>query len=139
MASPTVQGAESDASPALERGFNEQLKQSISRYMGADRETLDRRLDELDGEWNVERLIEIEAPVTIALGILLGLARSRKWLMVSALAAGMVILHSVRGLYPLLPLFRAMGLRTQNEIEQERIALRMLRGDYESYRPRSIH
>lgn len=75
----------------------------------------------------------------IALGIALGVLNNRKWFAVSAMAASMVLLHNVQGWYPLLPLFRRMGIRTQQEIEQERMALRALRGDHETYQPQSVH
>lgn len=102
-------------------------------------QAIERRLQELDREWNVERFIEIEAPLTIGLGIALGLSHDRKWFALSAAAAGMVVLHSLQGWYPLLPLFRRMGIRSQDEIEQERNALRVLRGDHASYRSSAIH
>lgn len=75
----------------------------------------------------------------IGLGIALGLARGRKWFGLSAMAASMVILHGVQGWYPLLPLFRRLGVRSQNEIEEERHALRILRGDHETYRTTTYH
>lgn len=139
MLPATVQRVEANTSPALTRRFEDQLRANISRYVGADRSTIDQRLGELDREWNVERLIETEAPLMIGLGIALGLAKDRKWFALSALAASMVILHNLQGWYPLVPLFRRLGLRTQNEIEQERNALRLLRGDHETYQTRSIH
>ena len=42
----------------------------------------------------------------------------------------MVFLHAVQGWYPLLPLFRRMGIRTETEIATERYALKAIRGDF---------
>lgn len=42
----------------------------------------------------------------------------------------MLLLHGVHGWYPLLPVFRRMGLRTRREIAAERYALKALRGDF---------
>jgi len=39
--------------------------------------------------------------------------------------------HAVQGWCPPLPLFRRMGKRTRHEIEEERHALKALRGDYD--------
>ena len=139
MLSPTAQRVELSTPPALNRKFEQRLAANIARYMGASRPAIDQRLRELDREWNVERLIETEAPLMIGLGIALGLTKGQKWFAVSALAASMVILHSLRGWYPLIPILRRLGMRTQNEIEEERNALRMLRGDHEIYRAHSIH
>jgi hypothetical protein len=94
-------------------------------------ELIDQRLAELDREWDVERLIEIEAPTMSITGLLLGMAVSRKWLMVPLFAQSMMFLHAVQGWYPLLPLFRRMGIRTEREIAIERYALKAIRGDFE--------
>lgn len=139
MLSETTQRVEINTSPALNQQFDNQLQENLSRYLDADHATIDRRLAELDREWNVERFIETEAPLMIGLGIALGLTRSRKWFGLSAMAAGMVILHGVQGWYPLLPVFRRLGVRSQNEIEEERAALRVLRGDHEAYRTTNYH
>jgi hypothetical protein len=44
----------------------------------------------------------------------------------------MVFLHAIQGWYPLLPLFRRMGIRSQDEIDRERYALKALRGDFDA-------
>jgi hypothetical protein len=100
-------------------------------------------LRELDSEWNIERVIEVEAPTMISLGAALGFLAGRKWFSLSAMAASMVVLHNLQGWYPLLPLLlpllRKLGVRTQPEIEQERMALKVLRGDHQAYQPHAIH
>lgn len=135
---PTTQRVELNTPEVINQQIEERLRSSVSQYAHADRQEIDRRLQELDREWNVERLIETEAPLMIGLGIALGVIHDRKWFAVSATAASMVILHSLQGWYPLLPVFRRLGIRSQNEIEQERNALRFLRGDHEAYQTRSI-
>ena len=50
------------------------------------------------------------------------------------LAAGMVLVHALNGWYPLLPLFRRRGVRSQDEIDRERYALKALRGDFRGVR-----
>lgn len=100
-------------------------------YYAGHPEEIGRRLKELDEEWDIERAIELEAAVTVLSGFLLGATVSRKWFVLPAFAAAMALLHSIRGEYPLLPLFRRMGFRTAGEIAQERYALKALRGDFE--------
>lgn len=138
MLPDTTQRTERNTSQILERRFDEQLRGSISEYIGADRQALDRRMRELDSEWNIERVIETEAPAMIGLGIALGALSNRKWFALSAMAASMVLLHNVQGWYPLLPIFRRMGIRTQQEIENERMALKVLRRDHHAYAASAI-
>lgn len=133
MLPATTERVEINTSPAVNREIEDRLRENISRYLDADRAYIDRRLQELDREWNVERVIETEAPLMIGLGVALGALHDRRWFAVPVLAAGMVILHNLQGWYPLLPVFRRLGIRSQNEIEQERNALRILRGDHAAY------
>lgn len=136
---PTTQRVERNTPPEVTREIDERLRQSLSYYSNAGPNEIEMRLQELDREWNVERLIETEAPTMIGLGLALGILHDRRWFALPAIAASMVILHNLQGWYPLLPLFRRLGIRSQNEIEQERSALRVLRGDHETYQSRSVH
>ena len=68
------------------------------------------------------------------MGLLLGISVSRKWLVIPLFAQTMVFLHALQGWYPLLPLFRRMGIRTEKEIAAERYALRAIRGDFAQVR-----
>lgn len=104
-------------------------KGNLSRFADASPQQIDQRLRELDREWNTERMIETEAPLTVALGAVLGLVHDRRWFALSATAAGM-LLHNLQGWYPLLPVLRRLGVRSQNEIEQESSALRALRSGH---------
>jgi hypothetical protein len=133
MLSTTTERVANNTSEEYRQQFEQQLRQNISRYMHADRQTIDRRIEELDREWNLERAIELEAPSMIALGVVLGLTHNRKWFGLSVFAASMVILHNTQGWYPLLRVFQRMGMRSQNDIEQERQALRVLRKDHLTY------
>lgn len=125
----TTEKAERNTSAAALQRFDQQLRENIARIKGADRQAIEQRLSELDREWNIERAIGLEAPTMILLGLALGSLSNRKWFAVSAMAARMVILHNLQGWYPLLPVFRAAGLRTAEEIEQERMALKALLGE----------
>jgi hypothetical protein len=43
----------------------------------------------------------------------------------------MLLVHASHGWYPLLPLFRRLGVCTRDEIERERFALKAIRGDFD--------
>jgi hypothetical protein len=103
-------------------------------YCAAHPEEIEGRLRELDEEWDIERAIELEAAGTVLTGFLLGAVFSRKWFLLPVLASSMLLLHNIQGGYPLLSLFRRVGLRTTNEIDQERYALKALRGDFAAVR-----
>lgn len=116
---------------AVNQRIRRQTEISIA-YFVEHPEEIGARLAELDAEWDLERVIEAEAASTILLGLTLGAAVNRRWYVLPAFASAMLLLHNLHGWYPMLPLFRRLGLRTQREIGAERYALKALRGDFAS-------
>jgi len=112
----------------VEENRQRQLESSVL-YYAKHPEEIDRRLWELDREWDVERVTEAEFGLSALVGITLGLF-SRKWTLLGALAAGLLAYHALQGRSPVGLAYRRMGLRTMNEIDQERFALKALRGDF---------
>lgn len=133
MLAKTSTRVERHTNPHIKQRFHRRMITNIQRLIGADRHQIDQRMKHLDREWSVERVIEVEAPVMIGLGVTLGLLHNNKWFALSGFAASMVVLHNTRGSYPLLPLFQRLGFRSQKDIEDERNALRVLRKDHERY------
>lgn len=119
---------------------DEQVNRRIARqteanvaYYGARRERTERRLRELDEEWDIERVLEANAATVSLLG-LLAATRDRRWLVLPIAVSGFLLQHALQGWCPPLPVFRRLGFRTAAEIEQERTELRRRRGDFD--RPR---
>jgi hypothetical protein len=93
-------------------------------------EHLDSRLHELDREWDIERAIETNYAMVNLVGLTLG-AFWPKWHLLPAVAVGFMLMHSVSGWCPPVPVFRRLGFRTAREIDQERCALMAIRGDFD--------
>lgn len=89
------------------------------------------RLRELDHEWDMERVLETNAPTIALIGFGLGAAVNRKFYLIPALVMGFLLQHALQGWCPPVPLFRRLRIRTQSEIERERYALKALRGDFD--------
>ena len=134
MAAITLPKTTSRVSQHTSRKVNERILQetqkNVERFCGSDRETLARRLDELDREWDIERAIQTGAAGQILLGLALGSSVDRRWYSWSGLVAGFLLLQALHGWAPPVPILRRLGFRTQAEIEEERDALRLLRGDF---------
>jgi hypothetical protein len=96
---------------------------------------LSRRIAELDREWDVERTLEANASTLALTGLFLGVVRSRKYLLLSATVLGFLLTHAIQGWCPPLPILRRMGVRTRAEIDQEKYALKALRGDFQNIAP----
>ena len=121
---------------------NEQLRrtteQRVARLASAGREAIDRRLAELDQEWDIERTLEANAATASLIGLTLGATVDRRWFIFPAAVAGFLLQHAVQGWCPPIPVFRRLGFRTQSEIDYERYALKSLRGDFREL-PTSAH
>lgn len=88
------------------------------------------RLERLDGEWDTDRVLETEAATMGLLGLALGTLLRPQLLVLPGVVAACVLFHAITGRYPLMPLFRRIGIRTAREIARERYALKALRGDF---------
>jgi hypothetical protein len=91
---------------------------------------LDQRMRDLDREWDIERAIEMNASALAFVGTVLGYFAHPYWLALPALVTAFLFQHALQGWCPPVPVLRRLGFRTSYEIEQERQALKALRGDY---------
>jgi hypothetical protein len=98
--------------------------------LAARPELIDRRLRELDREWDTERVLETNAAGLALGGTLLGIMEDRRFLALPLAVATFLLQHALQGWCPPLPVLRRFGVRTAREIERERIALKALRGDF---------
>lgn len=92
-------------------------------------EDIDRRLEELEREWDIERTLEANAAAVTLASLVLGV-RLRFFRFLPLVVAGFLMQHAVQGWCPPVPVFRRMGVRTAREIDHERYALKALRGDF---------
>jgi hypothetical protein len=109
----------------IERETNERV-----RFFAANPAGIERRLRELDAEWDIERLLEANAATLAFAGTALAATVHKRWLALPALVTAFLFQHAVQGWCPPIPILRRMGYRTPREIETERLALKALRGDF---------
>lgn len=108
-----------------------ETKQRVARCAAQGREAIDRRLRELDHEWDTERTLEANASTIALIGLGLGTFVDRRFYALPAAVAGFLLQHALQGWCPPLPIFRRYGFRNAAEIAHERHALKALRGDFE--------
>lgn len=115
--------------------IRQHTEESIARYRNAGPTAIDRRLQELDEEWDIERTLETNAATVSLIGLTLGATVDRRWYLFPAVVAGFLLQHAIQGWCPPLPVFRRLGIRTSYEIDYERYALKALRGDFRQSGP----
>jgi len=99
------------------------------RYYADHPDEIARRLRELDREWDIERVLETSSSTLTLAGLALGIGVHRKWLCLSLAVQGFFLMHAINGWCPPVPVLRSLGVRTPHEIEEERYALKVIRGD----------
>jgi len=120
---------------AVNDRIRHQTEESITRLNQAGPTAIARRLEELDGEWDVERAVEANAATASLIGVALGVTVNRRWLALPAVVGAFLLQHAVQGWCPPLPVLRRLGFRTASEIDYERYALKALRGDLADIHP----
>jgi hypothetical protein len=115
---------------AINERIAAQTKQRIAEVASEGVGAIERRLDELDHEWDIERVLAANAASFSLAGVALSAAVDRRFLALPALVGGFLLQHAIQGWCPPIALFRRLGYRTRQEIDYERYALKSLRGDF---------
>lgn len=111
--------------------IDRQITESVRFYSSKSEDKITQRIHDLEREWDMERLLETNASALAFTGLVLGVIRNSKWLFLPGIVLPFLLQHAVQGWCPPVPLFRRLGVRTREEIEREKFALKALRGDFE--------
>jgi hypothetical protein len=74
--------------------------------------------------------LQVNAAVASLVGLVLGTKVDGRWLVLPGVVAGFLLQHAVSGWCPPVELLRRMKCRTRKEIDAEKFALRVQRGDF---------
>lgn len=129
---PTSRRVELRTTPEVNERIRERSDDNVERLAHASVADFDRRLKELDDEWDIERVLQANASVVSLLGIALGARADRRFLVLPSFVFGFFAQHALQGWCPPIPVFRRLGVRTRKEIERERHSLKLLRGDFDT-------
>ena len=108
----------------LNRRIDRQTDTNIKNDINLGPEAVLRRLEALDCEWDVERVLEVNASTLALSGLVLGATVNKKWLLVPGVVLSFLLQHGLQGWCPPLPLLRRLGVRTRGEIDREKYALK---------------
>jgi hypothetical protein len=126
---PTAYRVARSTSDAANRRIQAQIERNVAFY--AEHPALiEGRLRELDAEWDTERTLEANAATLAVGGTIIGLLGDRRFLALPLLVGAFLLQHALQGWCPPLPAIRRLGVRTAEEINRERTALKALRGDF---------
>jgi len=110
-------------SQEINQKISKDIKEEIQYYSTRSTKEIKDKINELEKEWDIERVLELNASLVALCGVVLAATHSKRWLILSAVVTGFLTQHAVQGWCPPIPLFRRLQIRTQKEIETERHAL----------------
>jgi hypothetical protein len=115
----------------INRQIDRDIEIRVREYSHRTESEIARRINELEREGDIERLLETNASLLAFTGLVLGITRNRKWLIVPGIVLPFLFQHAIQGWCPPVPIFRRLGVRTRDEIDREKYALKALRGDFD--------
>jgi hypothetical protein len=139
MLPTTVDRVPAHAPDRYNEKIRQQIRENVEIHAALGPRAIGMRLQEVDREWDIERLLEANAATIALVGLGLGAFLDRRFLLLPAAVATFLLQHAIQGWCPPVPLFRALGVRTASEIDEERSALKALRGDFDDVPARRFH
>lgn len=130
---PTTKRVQLNTKPEINKAIKEQAVYNLNAYRNADEATLSKRTKELNKEWDTERFLEANAATIILICSILGLKHSKAFLLTGTISF-FLLQHALQGWCPPLSIIRKIGIRTADEINIEKTAIKMMRGDF-SHKP----
>jgi hypothetical protein len=127
---PTAQRVFLRTDPMTNSEIRNQTIRNLNIFKNGDEADITERIRMLDQEWDTERVLEVNASLLVLLSSYLGIKTSRIWFLLTGTVAIFMLWHAILGWCPPLPLIRKWGVRTADEIHAEKIALKILRGDF---------
>ncbi|HME59938.1 MAG TPA: hypothetical protein VKH62_01680 [Candidatus Binatia bacterium] len=121
----------------INRRIDQFIEDNVRYFSGRPREEIVRRIEALEQEWDIERVLELLASSFSLTGIALGAVKNKIWFLLPATVLSFLFIHAVQGWCPPVPVLRRLGIRTREEIERERYALKALLGDFAGVRNES--
>jgi hypothetical protein len=108
----------------------ETLERRLACLADAGPQAVEERLQDLDGEWTAGRIATATLGTVSLIGLGLGLLHSPVWFALPAIGGVLMLQYLAMRTSWVGEAYRAAGFRTHSEIDKERMALKVLRGDF---------
>lgn len=131
MLQATATRVQQHTCPYVNNRIRKQIHDRVSALeTNPSHEAIAQRLDEIDREWDIERALQTNFAIFSMVGLTLATTVSRRWFALALGVPAFMVQHALQGWCPPLPVMRRLGFRTAREINEERFALKALRGDF---------
>jgi hypothetical protein len=96
---------------------------NLVHYANEPESVIRQRIEALDKEWDMNRMLQLNASVLTIAGVALGTRVNKNWFLLPGIVAVFLGVHAVKGWCPPVPLLKAAGVRTRQEIDKEKYGL----------------
>ncbi len=128
---PTTTRVEKHTRKKINHAIRQKTIYYISIYRNASYDDLTCRLDELEHEWDTERVVELNDAILMTAVSIIGLTTKKPgWYFLGGVIGLFLAGHALQGWSPAQESIRGIGIRTPSEINIEKTALKYLRGDF---------
>ncbi|MDF2611819.1 MAG: hypothetical protein K0R92_3293 [Lachnospiraceae bacterium] len=127
---PTAQKVFLRTDPAINAEIKNQTIRNLNIFKNCNEADISDRIRKLDLEWDTERFLEVNASLLMLVSSYLGVKTSRIWFLLTGAVGVFMLQHALLGWCPPIPLIRKWGVRTADEINSEKTALKAMRGDF---------
>ena len=110
--------------------IDETILSNIRKYAGKASPEISKRIQELDKEWDIERVLDLNLSALALCGITSSLVFNQYSIILPVLLLLFFIWHAFQGWCPPIPILRYFKIRTRPEIDREKYALKAMRGDF---------
>lgn len=121
--------------PSQNKSAENRTLDNIRFYGSLGREGIDERIRALEDEWDVERAVTVGLSGAGLAGLIVGLLGSRVWRLLAWIALPLLFLFGQGKWRPSNGILKSLGLRSRKEIQDEKYALKALRGDFRNVDP----
>ena len=129
---PTTKRVALNTNKKVNENIEQETINNINKFKDASFNEFTARIEELDKEWDIERVLEVNAATIVFVTTILGFTLSIYWFILTGLVGFFLLQHAVQGWCPSLSLIRMLAVRTSEEINNEKVVLKILRGDFEN-------
>jgi hypothetical protein len=117
--------------PEINQAIDTEIAATVRFYASKTNYEIGKRIEELDKEWDIGRIIEIRSSTASLIGVILSLKKSKAWLILPTITSTFMLQYAVQGWCLPISILRRFGFRTGQEIDLEKYALKFLRGDFD--------
>lgn len=128
---PTTKKAAFHTCNKVNQDIRNKTLSCINTYKDSGEAILSDKIEKLNREWDTERVLETKAASVVLLSSIVGYKKKKCcWFLLTGAAGFFLLQHALQGWCPPLPVIRKVGVRTAEEINQEKTIFKLIRGDF---------